>query len=205
MILALGVAAGLRRAEIASLDLADLENAITDKTILISIMWANNETGVIFPIADIAQKAREKGILPGEDLGREGYILKIEKDAIFILANEQAGAFYGAQTLKQLLRGYAGSAELPAMTIRDWPSISFRCVMDDISRGPVPTNDYLKQQVRRYAEMKINNMSFYIEHVVKTKKYPDLTPYMPPKVSIFAENDDTVIVTANPYIYFHGT
>jgi len=34
-----------------------------------------------------------------------------------------------------------------------------------------------------------------------TKKYPDLTAYMPPKVSIFAENDDTVIVTANPYIY----
>ena len=34
-----------------------------------------------------------------------------------------------------------------------------------------------------------------------TKKYPDLTPYMPPKVSIFAEEGDTVVVTANPNIY----
>ncbi len=33
------------------------------------------------------------------------------------------------------------------------------------------------------------------------KKYPDLIPYMPPKVSIFAENDETVLVTANPNIY----
>jgi len=34
-----------------------------------------------------------------------------------------------------------------------------------------------------------------------TKKYPDLTAYMPPKVSIFAEEGDTVVVTVNPYIY----
>jgi uncharacterized protein (DUF302 family) len=34
-----------------------------------------------------------------------------------------------------------------------------------------------------------------------TSKYPDLTPYMPPKVSIFAEDDDTVIVTVNPVVY----
>ncbi len=33
------------------------------------------------------------------------------------------------------------------------------------------------------------------------KKYPQLIPYMPPKVSIFAENDETVLVTANPNIY----
>ena len=34
-------------------DLAALEAAITDKTILISIMWANNETGVIQPMKEI--------------------------------------------------------------------------------------------------------------------------------------------------------
>jgi uncharacterized protein (DUF302 family) len=34
-----------------------------------------------------------------------------------------------------------------------------------------------------------------------TKKYPDLTPYMPPKVSIFAEDEDTVVVTVNPVVY----
>ena len=34
-----------------------------------------------------------------------------------------------------------------------------------------------------------------------TKKYPELTPYMPPKVSIFAEDEDTVVVTVNPAVY----
>jgi cysteine desulfurase len=44
------------------LDLADLEKAITDKTILISIMWANNETGNIFPIEDIGRIAKKYNI-----------------------------------------------------------------------------------------------------------------------------------------------
>lgn len=40
-----------------------IASAITDKTILISMMWANNETGMIFPVEEVACLAREKGIL----------------------------------------------------------------------------------------------------------------------------------------------
>src|SRR6202051_1919443 len=45
------------------IDLDDLRAAITDKTILISIMTANNEIGVIQPIAEIGAIAKETGIL----------------------------------------------------------------------------------------------------------------------------------------------
>src|SRR5437867_853367 len=45
------------------ISLDDLKNAITDKTILISIMTANNEIGVIQPIAEIGAIAKEKGVL----------------------------------------------------------------------------------------------------------------------------------------------
>lgn len=42
---------------------SDLKDAITDKTALVSIMWANNETGMIFPIKELVDIAHEKGVL----------------------------------------------------------------------------------------------------------------------------------------------
>ena len=44
------------------LDLEDLKNAITDKTILVSIMFANNEIGTIQPIKEIGEICREKKV-----------------------------------------------------------------------------------------------------------------------------------------------
>src|ERR1700689_280350 len=48
-------------------DLDQLRDAITDKTILISIMYANNEIGVIQPVAEIGKIAKEKGELVNRD------------------------------------------------------------------------------------------------------------------------------------------
>lgn len=45
------------------LNLADLENAITDETAVVSLMWANNETGVLFPVKEIAEICRTRGVL----------------------------------------------------------------------------------------------------------------------------------------------
>jgi cysteine desulfurase len=45
------------------IDLDQLHDAISDKTILISIMYANNEIGVVQPIQDIGKIAKEKGVL----------------------------------------------------------------------------------------------------------------------------------------------
>jgi cysteine desulfurase len=45
------------------LKLGDLENAITDETAVVSLMWANNETGVLFPVKEIAEISRSRGVL----------------------------------------------------------------------------------------------------------------------------------------------
>jgi cysteine desulfurase len=45
-----------------ALDLDELRAALTEDTALVSIMWANNETGVIFPIDQIGAMTRAKGI-----------------------------------------------------------------------------------------------------------------------------------------------
>jgi cysteine desulfurase len=44
------------------LDLAELKGTVTDDTILVSAMYANNETGVIFPIREIGEFAAARGI-----------------------------------------------------------------------------------------------------------------------------------------------
>lgn len=49
--------------EYGLISLEDLENAITDKTILISIMFANNEIGTIQPIKEIGEIAKKHGVL----------------------------------------------------------------------------------------------------------------------------------------------
>ena len=46
-----------------NVDLDELEAAILPETALVSMMWANNETGVLFPVEKIAEVCREKGVL----------------------------------------------------------------------------------------------------------------------------------------------
>jgi cysteine desulfurase len=46
-----------------NLDMDQYERSLTADTAVVSIMWANNETGVIFPVEKAAQAAREKGII----------------------------------------------------------------------------------------------------------------------------------------------
>ncbi|HEV7732435.1 MAG TPA: IscS subfamily cysteine desulfurase [Candidatus Binatia bacterium] len=45
------------------IDLDQLRDAITDKTVLVSIMYANNEIGTIQPLAEIGKITRERGVL----------------------------------------------------------------------------------------------------------------------------------------------
>jgi cysteine desulfurase len=46
-----------------SLDLHLLEKSIRPDTAIVSVMWANNETGVIFPLEEVAAICRSKGVL----------------------------------------------------------------------------------------------------------------------------------------------
>ncbi len=115
-------------------------------------------------------------IWPENRLGEEGYALLIRAKQIVLAAKNKTGLFYGVQTLKQLLRGYPAENTVPQLKIVDWPSLKYRAVMDDISRGPVPTLAFLKSQVRRFSELKINMMNYYVEHVVSTQSHGGFAP-----------------------------
>ena len=70
------------------MDLETVRRALSDKTILISIMYANNEIGVIQPIADIGQLARDHGVLFHVDAAQAvGKIpLDVERDQIDLMS-----------------------------------------------------------------------------------------------------------------------
>ena len=70
------------------IDLEDLKRAIDDKTILVSIMYANNEIGVIQPISEIGKLCHEKGVIFHTDAVQAvGKIpVDVQKDNIDVLS-----------------------------------------------------------------------------------------------------------------------
>ena len=75
---------------------ADIKKAITDKTILVSVMHANNEIGTIQPIAEIGKIARESGIYFHTDAVQSvGHIPTNVNDLNIDLLSLSAHKFYG--------------------------------------------------------------------------------------------------------------
>ena len=71
-----------------NIDLNELENVVTDKTIMVSVMYANNEIGTIAPIRQIADIAHKKGALLFTDATQAvGKIpVDVERDGIDLMA-----------------------------------------------------------------------------------------------------------------------
>ncbi len=92
----------------------------------------------------------------------QGYRLSISDREVELVAADDAGVFYATMTLRQLARNHAG--RLPVGTVSDWPDLTERGVMIDISRDKVPTMDTLLELIDRLAEWKINHVELYAEH-----------------------------------------
>jgi hexosaminidase len=116
------------------------------------------------------------GISTPGDLDPEGYVLAVNANEVLVAGKSTAGTFYGLQTLKQLVRGDGQAAFIPALEIVDWPAMRWRGVSDDISRGPVPTVDYIKRQLRTFAAFKLNMHSFYMEQTFASTANPLIGP-----------------------------
>ena len=117
--------------------------------------------------------------LPGREINPQEYDISIVKNDVIIMAPTPQGLFYGAQSLKQLIRHQLlteNNLNIPCYNIFDYPSLQYRGWMDDISRGPIPTTDFIKEQIRRLAEYKFNFFNLYTEHLFKLDKYPDIAP-----------------------------
>ena len=131
-----------------------------------------------------------------EPMRAEGYMLLTENHEAFVIAHTAEGVFYGAQTLKQLIKTSEANPLLSGCTIRDWPAMRYRGVDDDLSRGPVPTLEFQKQQIRTFAAYKINIYSPYFEN---TMQYPSNPLPALPGGSISVDDAKALIAYARDY------
>jgi hypothetical protein len=127
-------------------------------------------------LPSIQSALKRLGINAPANLNAEGYVLVVNANEVLVAGKSAAGTFYGLQTLKQLVRGEGAAAFIPAVEIVDWPAMRWRGVSDDISRGPVPTVDYIKRQLRTFAAFKLNLHSFYMEQTFASNANPLIGP-----------------------------
>ncbi len=123
------------------------------------------------------------------EIEKQAYVIRVTDAGVLVAGRTAQGLFYGVQTLRQLLRPEGPGQKplaipalvVPKLVIRDWPSMEWRGVSDDISRGPILTLDYLKMQIRTLAEYKINLLGFNMENVFDFQTQPLVAPRDAPK------------------------
>ncbi|HUX34814.1 MAG TPA: family 20 glycosylhydrolase [Gemmatimonadaceae bacterium] len=126
--------------------------------------------------------ARARRLLGGAKLewtaamNAEGYAIVSSDAHLTVIARSAAGMFYGVQTVKQLVDGEGATAMLHLVDVRDWPAMRYRGFHDDLSRGPMPTLEFQKYQIRTLAAYKINVYSPYFENTLYYSANPVPAP-----------------------------
>ncbi|MFD2790019.1 hypothetical protein KCTC52924_03489 [Arenibacter antarcticus] len=107
---------------------------------------------------------------------KEGYTLSIDKK-VTLAAHTIKGAYYGLQTLGQLLRREGGHWSLPQLDINDWPAFKIRGFMHDTGRN-IQSVDQLKEQLDILAQYKYNIFHWHLTDDpgwrLESKLYPEL-------------------------------
>ncbi|MEM1444778.1 MAG: family 20 glycosylhydrolase [Planctomycetota bacterium] len=112
----------------------------------------------------LATLEADVSISPSAVAHAQGYTLTLSPDAVRIEAHDEAGAFYGRQTLIQIRRQVDEDGSVPCLRIEDWPDFPTRGLMLDISRDRVPTMATLRGFIDGLAQLKINQLQLYTEH-----------------------------------------
>jgi hexosaminidase len=180
---------------------SDLATVLKDR----GIRSLNGETGpgtyVVLMranAADARSLLRRHSLAFDSAMHDEGYVVLPDGNRIVVIGATAAGVFYGPQTVKQLLTGDGDHATLYRATIRDWPAMRYRGFHDDISRGPVPTLDFQKKQIRTLAAYKLNFFSTYFEHTLAYDSNPLIAP--PGGAMTHADVKELVAYAANYHV-----
>lgn len=122
-------------------------------------------------------RLKDAGMELKADFNPEGYVLLADDQRVIVSANTATGLYYGVQTLLQLTVPAKDGCTINGVNVRDWPAMRYRWQMDDWNRGPIPTLEYAKKQVKIISEYKMNGYCIYAENIFESKKNPVINPY----------------------------
>jgi hexosaminidase len=109
----------------------------------------------------------------GDAIAAQAYRLELAPGGINILANADAGLFYGVETLVQLVKRSKGALWLPQGEILDWPDLELRQIYWDdahhLDRLPA-----LKHAIRQAAFFKVNGFAIKLEGHFQFRSAPAL-------------------------------
>ncbi len=111
-----------------------------------------------------------------EAAAREAYCLLVAADEILCTASTDAGLLHGLATVRQLVRANRRDRAIPCLSIRDWPSLRWRCFQDDMTRGPSSRLATLEFEAGLGSYLKLNLMTYYMEYQYEFQKHPEIGP-----------------------------
>lgn len=104
----------------------------------------------------------------------EGYVLEISPQGAVIMSKGEAGLFYGAQTLEQLLEDSRDfQKEIPPMKITDYPSIAYRAIHLD-TKHHLDRMEYYYRMVDKLARYKVNAIIWEVEDKLRYTRRPEV-------------------------------
>lgn len=112
-----------------------------------------------------------------EELPQEGYYLDVQRNQIYLEAATEAGAFYGLQTLRQLIVDEGNNPGIPNCTVSDYPKFPIRGFMLDVGRN-FQTLTSLKKQLEIMARYKLNTFHWHLTDNpawrIESHRFPEL-------------------------------
>jgi hypothetical protein len=105
--------------------------------------------------------------------GAEGYVLQVSPNLVLIGGSDDRGAFYGLQSLRQLVGRENGQLQIPGVRIRDWPDKPFRGVKLYLpGRDHIP---FFKRFIRDFVALyKFNTLIMEMNASMRLDSHPEL-------------------------------
>jgi hypothetical protein len=105
--------------------------------------------------------------------GPEGYVLQVSENLVVIAGSDEAGAFYGLQSLRQLIEKSSAGVGIDGARIRDWPYKPFRGIKLYLpGHQNIP---FFKRFVRNFMALyKYNTLLMEMSGAMRLDRHPEI-------------------------------